>query len=65
MGSAGGDLHDPAKLRHGIVDLIRNETGVGMSADIKGDAYEGLLKMNVQPACLAQQDKLGRLLAQG
>jgi len=35
---------DPAKLRRLIVDLIDKETWVSMSADVKGDAYEGLLE---------------------
>ena len=39
---------DPAKLRRLIVDLIDKETWVSMSADVKGDAYEGLLEKNAQ-----------------
>jgi type I restriction enzyme M protein len=39
-------FQDPAKLRRLIVDLIDKETWVSMSADVKGDAYEGLLKKN-------------------
>ena len=35
---------DPAKLWRLIVDLIDKETWVSMSADVKGDAYEGLLE---------------------
>jgi len=30
------------------VDLIDKETWVSMSADVKGDAYEGLLEKNAQ-----------------
>jgi len=36
----------PAKLRRLIVDLIDKEIRVSMSADVKGDAYEGLLEKN-------------------
>ena len=39
-------FQDPAKLRRLIVDLIDKETWVSMSADVKGDAYEGLLEKN-------------------
>jgi type I restriction enzyme M protein len=39
-------ITDPAKLKRLIVDLIEPETWVGMDADIKGDAYEGLLEKN-------------------
>jgi type I restriction enzyme M protein len=41
-------FQDPAKLRRLIVDLIDNENWSGMSADVKGDAYEGLLEKNAQ-----------------
>jgi type I restriction enzyme M protein len=41
-------FQDPAKLRRLIVDLIDKETWVAMSADVKGDAYEGLLEKNAQ-----------------
>ncbi len=37
-------FQDPAKLRRLLVDLIDKETWVSMSADVKGDAYEGLLE---------------------
>ncbi|MCF6268039.1 MAG: hypothetical protein L3J57_16095 [Desulfuromusa sp.] len=37
-------FQDPAKLRRLIVDLVGNENWSVMSADVKGDAYEGLLK---------------------
>jgi len=37
-------FQDPAKLRRLIVDLIDNENWSVMSADVKGDAYEGLLE---------------------
>jgi type I restriction enzyme M protein len=41
-------FQDPAKLRRLIVDLIDNENWSAMSADVKGDAYEGLLEKNAQ-----------------
>jgi type I restriction enzyme M protein len=41
-------FQDPAKLRRVIVDLIDNENWSVMSADVKGDAYEGLLEKNAQ-----------------
>jgi type I restriction enzyme M protein len=37
-------IQDPAKLRRLIVDLIEPETWTGIDADVKGDAYEGLLE---------------------
>jgi type I restriction enzyme M protein len=37
-------IQDPAKLRRLIKDLIDQETWSGVDADIKGDAYEGLLE---------------------
>ena len=41
-------FQDPAKLRRLIVDLIDKENWSAMSADVKGDAYEGLLEKNAQ-----------------
>ena len=41
-------FQDPAKLRRLIVDLIGNENWTVMTADVKGDAYEGLLEKNAQ-----------------
>lgn len=41
-------FQDPAKLRRLIVDLIDKENWSSMSADVKGDAYEGLLEKNAQ-----------------
>ncbi|MCD6389643.1 MAG: SAM-dependent DNA methyltransferase [Desulfobulbaceae bacterium] len=38
----------PAKLRRLLVDLIGKENWSVMSADVKGDAYEGLLEKNAQ-----------------
>ncbi|MDL1861835.1 SAM-dependent DNA methyltransferase, partial [Betaproteobacteria bacterium PRO7] len=45
---SGGDCQDPAKLRRVIVDLIDAENWSAMGADVKGDAYEGLLERNAQ-----------------
>ncbi len=41
-------IQDPAKLRRLIVDLIDREQWSAMSADVKGDAYEGLLQKNAE-----------------
>jgi len=41
-------FQDPAKLRRLIVDLIDKENWSAMSADVKGDAYEGLLQKNAE-----------------
>ncbi len=41
-------FQDPAKLRRLLVDLINKENWSIMSADVKGDAYEGLLEKNAQ-----------------
>ena len=41
-------IQDPAKLRQLIVELIGKEQWLSMSADVKGDAYEGLLEKNAQ-----------------
>ncbi|MCC7542658.1 MAG: SAM-dependent DNA methyltransferase [Deltaproteobacteria bacterium] len=45
---AQNKIQDPAKLRRLVVDLVGNEDWLEMSADIKGDAYEGLLERNAQ-----------------
>jgi type I restriction enzyme M protein len=45
---AQNKIQDPAKLRRLVVDLIGNEDWIEMSADVKGDAYEGLLERNAQ-----------------
>lgn len=45
---AQNKIQDPAKLRRLIVELIDKERWVSMSADVKGDAYEGLLERNAQ-----------------
>jgi type I restriction enzyme M protein len=43
---AQNKFQDPAKLRRVIVDLIDAENWSAMGADVKGDAYEGLLEKN-------------------
>lgn len=45
---AQNKIQDPAKLRQLIVELIDKEQWLSMSADVKGDAYEGLLERNAQ-----------------
>lgn len=39
-------IQDPAKLRKLIVELIDKEEWLSLEADVKGDAYEGLLEKN-------------------
>ena len=41
-------IQDPAKLRRLIVDLIDRERWMALDADVKGDAYEGLLQKNAE-----------------
>ena len=41
-------FQDPSKLRRLLVDLMDKENWSAMSADVKGDAYEGLLEKNAQ-----------------
>ncbi len=43
---AQNKIQDPAKLRKLIVDLINKENWLNLEADVKGDAYEGLLEKN-------------------
>ena len=50
FGKAQNKFQDPAKLRRVIVDLIDAENWSSMSADVKGDAYEGLLEGNTGPS---------------
>src|SRR5438876_3686418 len=45
---AQNKIQDPAKLRRLIVDLIDKEHWSSLSADVKGDAYEGLLQKNAE-----------------
>jgi len=39
-------IQDPAKIRKLIVELIDKENWLSLEADVKGDAYEGLLEKN-------------------
>lgn len=48
FGKAQNKFQDPAKLRRVIADLIDAETWTILGADVKGDAYEGLLERNAQ-----------------
>jgi len=41
-------VQDPAKLPRLIVDLIDREAWMTLDADVKGDAYEGLLQKNAE-----------------
>ncbi|MHB1550183.1 MAG: class I SAM-dependent DNA methyltransferase [Vulcanimicrobiaceae bacterium] len=41
-------IQDPAKLTRLIVDLIDKEQWMTLDADVKGDAYEGLLQKNAE-----------------
>ncbi len=45
---AQNKIQDPAKLRRLIVDLIDKEQWTMLDADVKGDAYEGLLQKNAE-----------------
>ncbi|HVF71407.1 MAG TPA: class I SAM-dependent DNA methyltransferase, partial [Chthoniobacterales bacterium] len=45
---AQNKIQDPAKLRRLVVDLIDKEQWSSLSADVKGDAYEGLLQKNAE-----------------
>jgi type I restriction enzyme M protein len=45
---ARNKIRDPAKLRVLVLDLIGQSDWSGMSEDVKGDAYEGLLEKNAQ-----------------
>jgi len=39
-------IQDPAKLKRLVSELIGRESWSGLAADVKGDAYEGLLEKN-------------------
>ena len=41
-------IQDPAKLKRLVSDLIDREQWTSLDADVKGDAYEGLLEKNAQ-----------------
>lgn len=45
---AQNKIQDPAKLKRLVSDLIDREQWVMVGADIKGDAYEGLLERNAR-----------------
>jgi len=45
---AQNKIQNPAHLRRLIVDLIDKEPWSSLSADVKGDIYEGLLEKNAQ-----------------
>jgi len=45
---AQNKIQDPAKLRRLVADLIDREEWSSLEADVKGDAYEGLLEKNAQ-----------------
>ena len=45
---AQNKIQDPAKLRRLIADLIGKEQWMTPDADVKGDAYEGLLAKNAE-----------------
>jgi hypothetical protein len=47
FGKAQNKFQDPAKLRRVIVDLIDAENWSALGADVKGDAYEGLLECHL------------------
>jgi type I restriction enzyme M protein len=48
FGNAKNKINDPAKLKLLVVNLIGQTQWSGVSADIKGDAYEGLLEKNAR-----------------
>jgi len=43
---AQNKIQDPSKLKRLIFDLIGKEQWISLDADVKGDAYEGLLEKN-------------------
>jgi type I restriction enzyme M protein len=45
---AQNKIQDPAKLKRLVSDLIDKEQWMSMDADVKGDAYEGLLAKNAE-----------------
>jgi type I restriction enzyme M protein len=46
--NAKNKIRDPAKLRLLVIDLIGRTDWTGLSTDVKGDAYEGLLEKNAR-----------------
>jgi type I restriction enzyme M protein len=45
---AQNKIQDPAKLKRLVSDLIEKEAWMTLDADVKGDAYEGLLAKNAE-----------------
>jgi len=45
---AQNKIQDPAKLKRLVADLIDKEQWMTLDADVKGDAYEGLLAKNAE-----------------
>jgi len=45
---AQNKIQDPAKLRGLVANLIDKEQWISLDADVKGDAYEGLLEKNAE-----------------
>src|SRR6185437_7113588 len=45
---AQNKIQDPAKLKRLVSDLIDREQWMILDADVKGDAYEGLLAKNAE-----------------
>ncbi len=45
---AQNKIQDPAKLKRLVSDLIEKEQWMTLDADVKGDAYEGLLAKNAE-----------------
>jgi len=45
---AQNKIQDPSKLKRLVSDLIDREQWMSMDADVKGDAYEGLLAKNAE-----------------
>ena len=48
FGNAKNKIRDPGKLRLLMTDLIGQTKWSGLSQDVKGDAYEGLLEKNAR-----------------
>ena len=51
-------VYEPAKLPRLVLDIFNKEQWVSMSADVKGDAYKGMLEKN------GQDTKSGKVRAQ-
>ena len=48
FGNARNKIRDPRKLKLLVTDLIGTTDWIGLSSDVKGDAYEGLLEKNAR-----------------